>query len=90
MLTPAEEADELLLMGLRLAEGIDLSRLAAVGGVRPAASVMARLEGLGLIARPAPDQVVATRAGRFVLNELVLQLAASFEPTPQSRTPLPV
>ena len=28
----AEEADEMLLMGLRLAEGIDLDRLAAASG----------------------------------------------------------
>jgi hypothetical protein len=64
--------------------------LAAIGGVRPAASVMARLEGLGLIARPAPDQIVVTRAGRFVLNELVLQLAASFERAADMQTPQPV
>jgi putative oxygen-independent coproporphyrinogen III oxidase len=88
-LTPAEEADELLLMGLRLAEGIDLGRLSAVGGVRPAASAIERLEGLGLIRRPMPDQVIATRAGRFVLNELVLQLAASFEPVPEMTAPQP-
>ena len=89
-LTPAEEADELLLMGLRLAEGIDLRRLAAIGGVRPAASAIERLEGLGLIGRPAQDQLIATRAGRFVLNELVLQLAASFEPATEKKTPQPV
>jgi putative oxygen-independent coproporphyrinogen III oxidase len=89
-LTPGEEADELLLMGLRLAEGIDMRRLAALGGVRPATSAIERLEGLGLIRRPLPDHLVATRAGRFVLNELVLQLAASFEPAPDTRAPQPV
>jgi putative oxygen-independent coproporphyrinogen III oxidase len=88
-LMPAEEADELLLMGLRLAEGIDMRRLAAIGRVRPAASAIERLEGLGLIRRPSPDRLVATRAGRFVLNELVLQLAASFERAPETITPQP-
>jgi hypothetical protein len=44
---------------------------------------------LGLIRRPTPDRLVATRAGRFVLNELVLQLAASFERAPEMITPQP-
>lgn len=80
VLSTPEEADELLLMGLRLAEGVDLRRLAAIGGVRPAASAIAQLEDLGLVRRRGSDRLVATRAGRFVLNELVLQLSASFEP----------
>ena len=79
MLARAEEADEMLLMGLRLAEGIDLGRLEALGGVRPSRAAIERLEKLALIQQPTPDRLVATRAGRFVLNELVLQLSASFE-----------
>ncbi|MFN3746041.1 MAG: radical SAM family heme chaperone HemW [Hyphomicrobiaceae bacterium] len=79
-LAPAEEADEMLLMGLRLAEGIDLRRLQALGGVRPSPGAIERLERLALLERRAPDHLVATRAGRFVLNELVLQLSASFAP----------
>jgi putative oxygen-independent coproporphyrinogen III oxidase len=89
VLSRAEQADELLLMGLRLAEGIDVDQLAAVGGVRPAIPAIERLEGLGLIRRPIPGRLIATRAGRFVLNELVLQLSASFEPIPQMKTPQP-
>ncbi len=80
MLTRSEEADEMLLMGLRLAEGIDLRRLEALGGVRPSRAAIERLEKLALLERRASDRLVATRAGRFVLNELVLQLSASFEP----------
>jgi len=79
-LTSAEEADEMLLMGLRLAEGIDLRRLEALGGVRPSRAAIDRLEKLALLQHPTPDRLIATRAGRFVLNELVLQLSASFEP----------
>jgi oxygen-independent coproporphyrinogen-3 oxidase len=79
VLTHAEEADEMLLMGLRLAEGIDLRRLEALGGVRPSRTVIERLEKLALLEHPEADRLVATRAGRFVLNELVLQLSASFE-----------
>jgi len=78
-LTSAEEADEMLLMGLRLAEGIDLRRLEALGRVRPSLAAIERLERLALIEQRTPDRLVATRAGRFVLNELVLQLSASFE-----------
>ena len=88
-LTRAQQADEMLLMGLRLAEGLDLDRLAAVGGVRPAATVLAELERQGLIERlasPPPAcgesgcRIRATKRGRFVLNEVVLRLSAAFEP----------
>ncbi|MFM9941807.1 MAG: radical SAM family heme chaperone HemW [Hyphomicrobiaceae bacterium] len=74
------QADELLLMGLRLREGIDLDRLAAIGGVAPSPSTIARLTALGMLDTPAPGRLRATRAGRFVTNELVLQLSTSFEP----------
>lgn len=79
-LTSPEEADEMLLMGLRLTEGIDLRRLEALGGVRPSRAAIERLAKLALLEQRAPDHLVATRAGRFVLNELVLQLSASFAP----------
>ena len=48
-LSRAEQADEMLLMGLRLREGIDLDRLAALGGVRPSTASLAHLQGFGLI-----------------------------------------
>jgi oxygen-independent coproporphyrinogen-3 oxidase len=80
LLTRGEEADELLLMGLRLAEGVDLERLAAVGGLMPSAEAVARLEGLGMLERDGPARIRASRRGRFVLNEVVRQLSLSFEP----------
>jgi oxygen-independent coproporphyrinogen-3 oxidase len=52
-LTPAQEADEMLLMGLRLAEGIDLDRLAALADARPSDSTVAELEHDGLIEKVA-------------------------------------
>ncbi|MEZ5854456.1 MAG: radical SAM family heme chaperone HemW [Hyphomicrobiaceae bacterium] len=81
-LTPAEQADELLLMGLRLTEGVDLARLADVGGVRPKQAVISRLVALGMLDAPAPaaPRLKATTAGRFVLNEIVRQLSLAFEP----------
>ncbi len=49
--THAEQADERLLMGLRLSEGIDLDQIAEAAGLRPKAAVMASLERDGLIER---------------------------------------
>jgi putative oxygen-independent coproporphyrinogen III oxidase len=77
-LAPEEAADELLLMGLRLAEGVDLERLAGIGGVQPASASIARLERLGMLEWRGRRRLAATRAGRFVLNEIVRQLSASF------------
>ena len=57
-LTRAEEADEMLLMGLRLAEGLDLERLARIGGVRPGEIAMAELIGCGLLERLVPDSEI--------------------------------
>ncbi|WP_448581806.1 radical SAM family heme chaperone HemW [Thermaurantiacus sp.] len=75
--TPAEAAREALLMGLRLAEGIDPVRFKAATGVPLAAAVdgaaRARLEGLGLL-MPGP-RLAATAAGRMVLDSLVAALA---------------
>jgi oxygen-independent coproporphyrinogen-3 oxidase len=80
LLSCDEQADEVLLMGLRLAEGVDLDRLAAIGGVRPSAEALARLEGLGMLERDGPARLRVSRSGRFVLNEVVRQLSLSFEP----------
>jgi putative oxygen-independent coproporphyrinogen III oxidase len=79
-LTRAEEADEALLMGLRLAEGISLEKLAVLAGLAPGHEQVERLTGLGLLHRPAPGRIAATAAGRMVLNEVVARLAASLEP----------
>ncbi len=81
-LTRADAGDELLLMGLRLGEGIDLDRLARIGGVRPSSQAIARLEDLGMIERVGNARIRATRRGRFVLNEIVRQISASFEVLP--------
>ncbi|MFV0298156.1 MAG: radical SAM family heme chaperone HemW [Hyphomicrobiaceae bacterium] len=81
-LTRDEQADELLLMGLRLREGVNLARLAEVGNVKPSQAAITRLVGLGMLQPPAPDdaRLMTTTQGSFVLNEIVRQLALSFEP----------
>ncbi|RUP00144.1 radical SAM family heme chaperone HemW [Hyphomicrobium sp.] len=53
-LSDGEQADELLLMGLRLSEGVDLARLALLGGVRPSPVVLEDLTRLGLLERLTP------------------------------------
>ncbi|WP_448586152.1 radical SAM family heme chaperone HemW [Thermaurantiacus sp.] len=73
---PAEAAREALLMGLRLAEGIEPATFEARTGVALAAVVdpvaRERLEALGLVARG--ERLRATRAGRLVLDRLVVEL----------------
>jgi oxygen-independent coproporphyrinogen-3 oxidase len=66
---------EFLLMGLRLAEGIDPAAYAARAGRTLDADKLAFLAGHGLIA-PRPDgRIAATEAGFKVLNALIADLA---------------
>lgn len=84
VLSPAELADEMLLMGLRLMEGVDLDRLAELSGFAPCTRVADELMSQGLLERfEAADGSRRLRAvgqGRFLLNSLVVQLSAAFEP----------
>jgi putative oxygen-independent coproporphyrinogen III oxidase len=80
-LSGAEEADEALLMGLRLHEGLDLLRIELLGGVRPSTKIVAALSDLGLIEPVGNHRLRATATGRFVLNELVRQLSGALENT---------
>ena len=78
-LSRTEQADEALLMGLRLSEGLDLHRFAAVSGMRPGPRTVSELLGLGLVERCAEGRLRASRSGRIVLNEVVLRLASALE-----------
>ena len=62
-------------MGLRLAEGIDLDRLAAIGGGALDERRLSALESDGLVTRKG-SRLAATPDGRLVLNRLILELAA--------------
>jgi putative oxygen-independent coproporphyrinogen III oxidase len=110
-----EQADEMLLMGLRMADGLDLARLAQLGGVtiRPETIFRLRDEGLLDVLPPGREgfgdgldeisaclspglgpglgsatatiqgnrgggRIRVTRAGRIVLNEVVLALSRAF------------
>ena len=69
-----EQAREMLLMGLRLAEGIDPLRYEAIGGKPLDRAKLAALMTQGLL-RPDQGRVVATPAGRLVLNAVIAELA---------------
>jgi oxygen-independent coproporphyrinogen-3 oxidase len=75
VLTRSEEADEFLLMGLRLAEGIDLARYEQLSG-RPLSSPrISILQGEGLVAPVGNSRLRATQSGMIVLDAVVADLA---------------
>ncbi len=73
-LTRGEHGDEILLMGLRLTEGIDLARHAQVTGTPLDAATIASLAELGLV-RCEGGHLSTTRTGRMVLNQIIAALA---------------
>jgi putative oxygen-independent coproporphyrinogen III oxidase len=75
-LSSEERADEFLLMGLRLAEGIDPRRYAALAGRPIDASRIALLSEEGAIAVAADGRLRVTQAGFPVLDAVVADLAA--------------
>jgi oxygen-independent coproporphyrinogen-3 oxidase len=76
LLTPEEEGDELLLMGLRLAEGIDLGRYRRFAGRSLDEGRLRELLAHGMVERAGGERLRATRAGFFVLDAVVADLAA--------------
>ena len=71
-----DAAREHLLMGLRLAEGIDLEAYRERWKVAPSPSRMADLSEDGLVSTEG-TRLRATARGRFVLNSVIAQLADS-------------
>jgi putative oxygen-independent coproporphyrinogen III oxidase len=74
-LTRAEQADEYLLMGLRLAEGIDPTRYAAFAGHPLDPARIAALGAEGFV-ETVDGRLRVTRAGFPVLDAVVADLAA--------------
>lgn len=74
-LTKAEEADEFLLMGLRLVEGIDLARYEILSGKTLSSARIAILQQEGLVASIGNSRLRATPAGMIVLDAVVADLA---------------
>ena len=75
LLSRSEEADEFLLMGLRLAEGIDLTRYEALSGRALASDRLSVLQGEGLVAPVGNSRLRATAQGMIVLDAVVADLA---------------
>jgi putative oxygen-independent coproporphyrinogen III oxidase len=75
-LTQEEQADEFLLMGLRLAEGIDPARYARLAGRPLDPQRIALLENEGALETTAKGKLRVTMAGFPLLDAVVADLAA--------------
>jgi putative oxygen-independent coproporphyrinogen III oxidase len=75
VLSRHEEADEFLVMGLRLTEGIDLSRYEALAGRPLTSRRLSTLQEEGLITSLGNSRLRATPAGMIVLDAVVADLA---------------
>lgn len=75
-LTPGETADEYLLMGLRLAEGIDPKRFERIAGRTLDPKRVSILQGEGAVETTADGRLRVTQSGFPVLDAVVADLAA--------------
>ncbi|WP_457298131.1 radical SAM family heme chaperone HemW [Phyllobacterium sp. P5_D12] len=75
-LTHEQEGDEFLLMGLRLVEGIDLSRYERLTGHGVKESRVISLAEQGLIEYIGNSRIRTTPEGAIVLNAVIADLAA--------------
>jgi oxygen-independent coproporphyrinogen-3 oxidase len=75
-LTPSETADEYLLMGLRLAEGIDLSRYNTLSGRMLDPERISFLREEGAVETTADGRLRVTQRGFPLLDAVVADLAA--------------
>ncbi len=71
---PVDQASEYLLMGLRITEGIDMDRYAALAGREIDSSKLAGMKSMGLIKRHG-QRLMATADGRKLLNAVIAELA---------------
>jgi oxygen-independent coproporphyrinogen-3 oxidase len=76
VLTRSERADEFLLMGLRLSEGIDSARFEKLAGRPLDPARIAALHEYGFIATDADGRLRVTAEGFPVLDAVVADLAA--------------
>jgi putative oxygen-independent coproporphyrinogen III oxidase len=66
---------EMLLMGLRIDEGIDLTRYEHLAGSIMNQNKITAMADLGLLEMKSNTRLAATKAGRRVLNALIAELA---------------
>ncbi|MEL7280640.1 MAG: radical SAM family heme chaperone HemW [Pseudomonadota bacterium] len=72
-LSPATQADEYLMMSLRLSEGLDMARYQAISGKELATETLEHLSEIGML-HVDHDRIRATRQGRIVLNAVIQEL----------------
>jgi putative oxygen-independent coproporphyrinogen III oxidase len=71
----ASQAREMLLMGLRIDEGIDLTRYEHLAGQAMDQTKITAMADLGLVEMKSNSRLSATKSGRRVLNALIAELA---------------
>jgi oxygen-independent coproporphyrinogen-3 oxidase len=75
LLSPEEQGEETLLMGLRLTEGVSIARVARMLGRALNPTALGDLQAQGYLIATG-DRLRTTPRGRFVLNRLIAELAA--------------
>ncbi|MEM1038080.1 MAG: radical SAM family heme chaperone HemW [Pseudomonadota bacterium] len=75
-LTDTQCAEEMLLMGLRLREGIDVARYAAMPGAALDQEKLSHLIADGLMETTAANRLRTTPEGALVLNAIIAELAS--------------
>ena len=79
VLEPSTQADEYLMMSLRLSEGLSLSRYEALAGKTLSRSTLGYLSEIGMI-EALDDRIKATLQGRVVLNSVIRELLSGVTP----------
>ena len=74
-LTPTEQAEEYVIMGLRISEGIDIERYHTLSGHRLNDGILDRLCEMGLVS-VSSGRVAATNRGFALLDSVTLELLA--------------
>ena len=74
-LSGREQAEEYLMMGLRMSQGIDIKRYNSLSGQPLSTEALGNLTELGMIERPG-SHLRVTPQGRMVLNAVIKELFA--------------
>lgn len=74
LVAPVDQASEYLIMGLRVSEGIDLTRYEKLSGRPMDPAKIAELKSMGLVKREG-SRLMPTTQGRRLLNALITELA---------------
>jgi oxygen-independent coproporphyrinogen-3 oxidase len=75
LLTASDRAQEFLLMGLRLRDGVEVARYRDLAGAPLDDARISELEAIGMVSRDA-GRLFATDSGRLLLNQVLAKLLA--------------